>query len=173
MSKSTGTKMYRKPPPGIMPHSRQIYGRKKGSDLPYERRFLNALRSGLTVTRACIQAGVAFSTVHSWRTHYPEFKARWDEAMERGTDALEDVAVDRAIAGSDTLLMFLLRARRPEKYRRAADLNINQQNAVFLTPKQTAERLRLLGLSPLLLEMDTGDVNEGAAGTAVDADPRR
>jgi hypothetical protein len=93
--------------------------------------------------------------------------------MERGTDALEDVAVDRAIAGSDTLLMFLLRARRPEKYRRAADLNINQQNAVFLTPKQTAERLRLLGLSPLLLEMDTGDVNEGAAGTAVDADPRR
>ena len=115
MSKSTGTKMYRKPPPGIMPHSRQIYGRKKGSDLPYERRFLNALRSGLTVTRACIEAEVAFSTVHSWRTHDPEFKARWDEAMEQGTCRLEDVAVDRAIAGSDKLLMFLLKGRRPEK----------------------------------------------------------
>ena len=147
MSKSTGTKMYRKPPPGIMPHSRQIYGRKKGSDLPYERRFLNALRSGLTVTRACIEAEVAFSTVHSWRTHDPEFKAKWDEAMEQGTCRLEDAAVDRAVAGSDRLLIFLLKGRRPEKYRRAPEVNINQ-SAVALTPEQTAERLRLLGLSP-------------------------
>ena len=138
MSKSTGTKMYRKPPPGIMPHSRQIYGRKKGSDLPYERRFLNALRSGLTVTRACIEAEVAFSTVHSWRTHDPEFKAKWDEAMEQGTCRLEDAAVDRAVAGSDRLLIFLLKGRRPEKYRRAPEVNINQ-SAVVLTPEQTAE----------------------------------
>ena len=52
MSKSTGVKMYRKPPPGIMPRSGQIYGRKQGPDLPYERRFLNVLRRGLSVTRA-------------------------------------------------------------------------------------------------------------------------
>ena len=56
------------------------------------------------------------------------------------------------IAGSDKLLMFLLWARRPEKYRRAADINIDQRNAVFLMPKQTAERLRLLGLAPPLLK---------------------
>jgi hypothetical protein len=93
MSKSTGFKMYRKP--GIMPHSGQIYG-----DLPYERRFLNALRCGLSVTRACIEAEVAFSTVHSWRSHDPEFKARWDEAREQGTDFLE-IATERAIAGSN------------------------------------------------------------------------
>jgi hypothetical protein len=170
MSKSTGTKMYRKPPPGIMPHSRQIYGRKKGSDLPYERRFLNALRSGLTVTRACIEAEVAFSTVHSWRTHDPEFKAKWDEAMEQGTDRLEDVARDRAVAGSDRLLIFLLKGRRPEKYRRPPEANMNQAVGV-LTPEQTRERLRLLGLIPTILEIDTGDVDEDAAGTAVDADP--
>jgi hypothetical protein len=170
MSKSTGTKMYRKPPPGIMPHSRQIYGRKKGSDLPYERRFLNALRSGLTVTRACIEAEVAFSTVHSWRTHDPEFKAKWDEAIEQGTCRLEDAAVDRAIAGSDTLLMFLLKARRPEKYRRSAGINIDQCTTV-LTPEQTAERLRLLGLAPPLLKMEIGDADEGAAGITTDAEP--
>jgi hypothetical protein len=151
-----------------MPHSRQIYGRKKGSDLPYERRFLNALRSGLTVTRACIEAEVAFSTVHSWRTHDPEFKAKWDEAMEQGADRLEDVARDRAVAGSDRLLIFLLKGRRPEKYRRPPEAKINQ--AAVLTPEQARERLRLLGLSPLVLEMDTRDVDEGAAGTAADAD---
>jgi hypothetical protein len=55
MSKSTGVKMYRKPPPGIMPRGGQNYGRKKGPDLPYERRFLNALRRGLTVTRAPVR----------------------------------------------------------------------------------------------------------------------
>ncbi len=39
------------------------------------------------------------------------------DAIEQGTDVLEDEAVRRALAGSDTLLMFLLRARRPEKCR--------------------------------------------------------
>jgi hypothetical protein len=51
-------------------------------------------------------------------------------------------------------------AAPPEKYRRAPDLNIGQ-NTVALTPEQTAEGLRLIGLSPPLLEMDTGDVDEG------------
>jgi hypothetical protein len=171
MSKSTGTKMYRKPPPGIMPHSGQTYGRKKGHDLPYERRFLSALRGGLTVTRACIAAEVAFSTVHSWRTHDPEFKARWDDAISLGTDLLEDVATQRAIAGSDKLMIFLLSARRPEKYRRAPEANINQ-TAVVLTPEQAQARLRELGLAPpLLIEMDIPDVDEDLAGTAADVDP--
>jgi hypothetical protein len=41
--------------------------------------------------------------------------------MQQGTDRLEDVATERAIAGSDELLMFLLRGRRQEKYRRSAE----------------------------------------------------
>jgi hypothetical protein len=40
------------------------------------------------------------------------------EVIAQGNDRLEDIALDRAIAGSDELLMFLLRGRRPEKYRR-------------------------------------------------------
>ena len=57
MSKSTGVEDVPEAAAGDnAPHSGQNYGRKKGSDLPYERRFLNALRSGLTVTRACIEA---------------------------------------------------------------------------------------------------------------------
>jgi hypothetical protein len=46
-----------------------------------------------------------------------------------------------------------------------------QQNTLVLTPEQTAERLRLIALSPPRLVMDTGDVDEDAAGTAADADP--
>ena len=96
MSKSTGTKMYRKPPPGIMPHSGLNYGRKKGNDLPYEGRFLNALRRGLSVTGACIEAEVAFSTVHSLRTHDPEFKAKWVRRSSREPIISKDVATERA-----------------------------------------------------------------------------
>ena len=40
----------------------------------------------------------------------------WEDALEGGTDLLEDVARQRAINGSDRLLMFLLKARRPKKY---------------------------------------------------------
>jgi hypothetical protein len=164
MSKSTGVKMYRKPPPGIMPHSGQSYGRKKGHDLPYERRFLNALRCGLSVTRACIRAKVAFSTVHSWRSRDPEFRTKWDEAIEQGTSYLEDVATERAIAGSDRLLMFMLSGRRPGKYRGTPRANVNHTAGV-LTPEQTRERLRSLGLAPpLLVEMEIEDVDEAPPG---------
>ena len=61
-------------------------------------------------------------------------------------------------------------ARRSEKYRRSAEINIDQRTTV-LTPEQTAERLRLLGLSPPLLKMEIGDADEGAAGITTDADP--
>ena len=37
--------------------------------------------------------------------------------METGTDGLEDEAVRRAKNGSDTLLIFMLKARRPEKFK--------------------------------------------------------
>lgn len=54
-----------------------------------------------------------------WRNKYPEFADAADDAIEAGTDLLEDVAKLRATAvdGSDTLLMFLLKSRRPDKYR--------------------------------------------------------
>jgi hypothetical protein len=40
----------------------------------------------------------------------------WDDAIEAGTDLLEDIARRRAVAQSDLLLIFLLRARRPHVY---------------------------------------------------------
>jgi len=45
------------------------------------------------------------------------FATAWDLAVAQGTDRLEDAAFERATNGSDTLLMFLLRGRRPERFR--------------------------------------------------------
>lgn len=107
--------------------------------------FLDALRQGLSVTAACVAAGLPRRTVYNHRAADPAFAADWDEAAEAGTDRLEDEALRRAVEGvrrekvvtsqgralkdddgnllkevtidySDTLLIFLLKGRRPEKY---------------------------------------------------------
>ena len=79
--------------------------------------FLGALTEGASVTAACGRAVITRRTVYVWREADPEFAAAWDDAIEAGTDALEDEALRRAKDKSDTLLIFLLKARRPEKYK--------------------------------------------------------
>lgn len=97
--------------------------------------FLKVLGTGLSVSDAARQTGWARSSVYHYRQTDEEFGAAWDEAIEEGADVLEDEARRRAVEGceervyyqgkvigtkrnySDTLLIFLLKGRRPEKYR--------------------------------------------------------
>lgn len=96
--------------------------------------FLEALGSGCTVGEAAAVAGVERSTPYRWRTADPEFAALWREAYAIGADALEAEAQRRAMKGttrpvfhqgevcggiqdySDTLLMFLMKGRDPNRY---------------------------------------------------------
>jgi len=98
-------------------------------------RFLAILAEGGSVKLAAEKAKIGRRTAYEWKAADPEFAAAWEEAVEAGTDALEDEAKRRAYNGvdepvfyqgeqcglvrkySDTLLIFLLKARRPEKYR--------------------------------------------------------
>lgn len=97
--------------------------------------FLAALCEGASISKACAASGVARRTVYDWRHADKDFASAWDEAVEAGTDVLEDEAVRRAVEGvdepvfyqgqqcglvrkySDTLLMFMLKGRRGEKFR--------------------------------------------------------
>jgi hypothetical protein len=47
----------------------------------------------------------------------PPSTPRWGDAVALGTDLLQDIATERALNGSDNLLVFLLRALRPSMYR--------------------------------------------------------
>ncbi len=103
-----------------------------------ERKFLHALKVGATVSLSAERAGVSTSTVYNWRTADPEFHKAWDLAVEAGTDRLEDEAFRRALEGvakpifyqgkqvayvrdySDSLLVLMLKARRPEKFKERA-----------------------------------------------------
>jgi hypothetical protein len=87
--------------------------------------FLAALAAGDSVTSAAVAAGVVRQHVYKWRESDEAFAADWDAAIEAGTDRLEDAARDRALKASDTLLIFLLKGRRPEKFKDKADVNVS------------------------------------------------
>ena len=96
--------------------------------------FLRALGEGLSVTQAAGRAGMSRRGVYHAREANAEFARAWDDAWEQGTDTLEAEAWRRARDGterpimyrgeqvasvrefSDTLMLALLRARRPEAY---------------------------------------------------------
>lgn len=79
--------------------------------------FLLTLRENGNVRAACEQAGISRKTAYQHREASKEFMAQWDEALEDAIDTLEEEARKRATNNSDTLLIFLLKAHRPDKYR--------------------------------------------------------
>jgi len=110
-----------------------------------EAEFIAVLReTGGNVSRACAAISLTRTRVYEWRAADPLFATAWDEAVELGTDELEEEARRRAFAGveepvfyqgeecgavrkySDTLLIFLLKGRRPDKYRERIQIDVNK-----------------------------------------------
>lgn len=101
--------------------------------------FIEALMTGLSVKDATAKAGVHFTMPFKRRKKDEAFRQAWNEAADIGTRLLEQEAARRAYHGtekpvyykgeqvgtvreySDILLMFLLKGRKPEKYRERSD----------------------------------------------------
>jgi hypothetical protein len=97
--------------------------------------FLSALRDGGNVRQACDACDISRTAAYDAYKRDPEFASLWDEAMDDATDSLEREARRRAERGvdepvfyqgetvgtvrkySDTLLIFLLKAHKPERFR--------------------------------------------------------
>lgn len=79
--------------------------------------FLAALAEHGNVSRAARSARIHRTLAYQQRAVDAEFAKAWQDAQSQGLDSLEDVANVRARKDSDTLLIFLLKAHRPEKYR--------------------------------------------------------
>lgn len=97
-------------------------------------KFLTVLADTANVTKAAKTIRMARAYLYQLKAKDKRFSAAWDEAIKHGTAALEDEAARRAMEGtlrpvfykgekcgtvreySDTLLIFLLKARDPEKY---------------------------------------------------------
>ena len=121
-----------------------------------KQRFLEALMRTGNVTTACGMAALPRETAYYWRSRDPDFGAMWDEALERGLDALEDEVMRRAKDGieepvyyrgavvgetrrySDTLAMFILKSKRREVWGERQQIDLKYD----WTQLSEAERLR-------------------------------
>lgn len=97
--------------------------------------FLRVLAETSIVAEACRAAGAANGSFYNWRHADANFAADWDRALAAGISTLEDEAIRRARDGvekpvfyqgkqvattraySDRLLIFLLKAHKPDRYR--------------------------------------------------------
>jgi hypothetical protein len=87
--------------------------------------FLDCLAAGDSISKAAVAAGATTSIMKRWRAEDSNFAADWDEAIEDGTDFIEDVATERALKKSDPLMLAILKARRPDKFDRANKLELS------------------------------------------------
>lgn len=108
--------------------------------------FLAELAASGNVRASCEVAQISRKTAYQTRTKHAAFAQAWDDALDEAADLLEQEARRRAYEGweepvfgslgkgsgsgeigavrkySDTLLIFLLKGARPEKYRERSDV---------------------------------------------------
>ena len=87
--------------------------------------FLECIEAGTSFSMAAAAAGGTSAVFKSWLGSDENFKKDYEDALEAGTDVLEDAAFQRAVTKSDALAIFLLKARRPEKYDRGSKLELS------------------------------------------------
>ena len=124
--------------------------------------FLVELNAGETVRDAARTACVGRATIYRWRDDDEEFAEAWDDAIDAGTELLELEAIRRGRDGvrkpvfhqgqicghvqeySDTLLIFMLKARRPQVYRDRASLEHTGPNGQPLPAPTTTVQAGVL-----------------------------
>lgn len=102
--------------------------------LKKRKKFLEAYIEEGTITHAAARVGINRATPYDWIKNDPEFAAEFERAKEAVGDKLEKEAIRRACEGinkpiyykgqkvdtikeySDTLLIFLLKGQKPEKF---------------------------------------------------------
>ncbi len=119
-------------------------------------RFLKAYIQTASISRAAIVAKIDRGRHYQWLKEDPDYKEAFEEAQEVAIQGLEDEAIRRAYEGvdepvyqqgeqvgtirrySDTLMIFLLKAFRPGKYRDKALESINVPDRVIVEWKRSS-----------------------------------
>lgn len=143
--------------------------------------FLEAYKELGTVRAAAERVGIGYRTHARWLATDPDYEERWrTEAKEVVADKIEEEAMRRAVDGvdrpvyqggtkvgtvrefSDTLMVLLLKALRPEKYRE----NVHHSGSVGLT----LEAAMMRGHEQERRKLPAGEVIDGKATTDESAD---
>ena len=116
-----------------------------------EKEFLEELAKTGVVGIAAEACNLGRRTVYEWREEDEDFASQWDDAIDLATDKLEVEARRRAYEGtlkpvfyrgdecghireySDTLLIVLLKANRPEKFSEKSKLELTGKDGKEFT----------------------------------------
>lgn len=86
--------------------------------------FLAAFSKCGSVTESAKRVKTNRENHYFWLKTDPEYVKAFEAVQLEAADALEDEATRRAYAGSDTLLIFLLKGLRPEKFRERSEVRM-------------------------------------------------
>lgn len=126
---------------------------------PKKRAFLAAFAHLGSVTRAARAAKIDRTSHFLWKRDDSDYARAFEDAQAISADVLEDAAVGRARDGidkpvfhqgkicgyireySDTLLIFLLKGAKPEKFRDKSSIEHTGKDGTPLMPFETARGL--------------------------------
>lgn len=157
-----------------------------------KKRFLSVLlKTGGNVTRAAQAVGQSRAIVYEHREKHPAFRVAWDDAIETATERLEQEAIRRAFEGcqkpvyqggelvgyvqeySDTLMIFMLKAKRPGVYRERSSvehsgpgggpIETRGRTAVSLAQLTDEELDQVAKITERLHSADSGNGSDGNA----------
>lgn len=136
-----------------------------------KRRFLELYVLVGNIQKTCDMLGMCRRTVYFWRQTNPEFKKAFEEADALSLELLEDEAHRRGVLGvdkpvyqggkfmgyvkdySDTLLIVLLKARAPEKYRERFEGKFLGADGKPMSPQLTINHVH--SAIPIAMSEDT------------------
>jgi hypothetical protein len=162
-------------PPPVKRRRRSIARLDKAS-------FLEALACGWTVTHAAERTGTNKRRFYELREADEAFAAAWDDAIDQGTQVLEDELHRRAIEGWDedsfdgdgklvrrvrryspALLIFSLKARKPDVYRDNARVEVTGRDGGPMELEAGYRPTTLADVVALARDLGIVDVVDGEA----------
>lgn len=139
--------------------------------------FFRCVSQGFSLSRSAEKAGYTARGVFNWRVRDQAFAAQCDECYEIGTEIMIDEARRRGMAGinkpvfhkgevcghireySDTLLIFLLKARKPDVFRENYTINgeVNHRHTHEVTLRAANDRAKAMvakarGIAPSTID---------------------
>lgn len=106
--------------------------------------FLKLYAANANISAACRDLHMDTDTIYRWLQVDPAFAVAMERAHEQATDELEEAARKRALEDSDTLLIFLLKGNRPERYGDRRRIEYTTDEALVAQATSLAARIREL-----------------------------
>lgn len=120
--------------------------------------ILEQLRRSPIIEVACQKTGIARSTFYRWKTSNKAFAKKVDEALEEGTNLINEVAESMLISAIQDKnmsgIMFWLRNRHPE-FKTRVEVTTKQEDKNL-----TKEQKELIKQAILLAQVERKEQNE-------------